>query len=254
MDDAAAHAAALDAERSWYWRAAAQGTRHPLGLALRDDGVARAHTLNMLWVTVREATADELVAALTALHGHLGHRKAHVDDDALGAALAAPMRERGYAVERHVYMALRRPRDHEPAAGVAEEVDEVAHAVVEAETTREQPHGSEDEVVAHLAAARSAIRAAADTRFFVGSADGERAAHATLLTEGAVAQLEDVGTLAARRGRGLARAVCSAAVDAAAGAGLVFVVADADDWPKELYAKLGFDTVGAVWAFTRDPA
>jgi predicted N-acetyltransferase YhbS len=55
------------------------------------------------------------------------------------------------------------------------------------------------------------------------------------------------------RRRGLARAACSAALDAAIAAGheLVFIVADDEDWPKELYAKLGFDVVGRPWAFTR---
>lgn len=254
MEGAAAYAVALAFERDCYWRAAAQGTRHPLGLALRDDAVACAHTLNMMWVTAAEATPEELVAALEALQGHLAHRKAHVDDDRLGAALAAPMRERGFAVARHLYMVLRHERDRDPAPGLATEVDELTHAVVEAATTREEPHGSEEAVVEQLADARSAIRAAADTRFYVGAIDGVHAAHATLLTDGSVAQVEDVATLSAHRRRGLARAVCSAAVDAAAGAGVVFIVADDADWPKELYAKLGFETVGAAWAFTRDPA
>ena len=42
----------------------------------------------------------------------------------------------------------------------------------------------------------------------------------------------------------------SAAVDAAVAAGheLVFLVADADDWPRDLYAKLGFREIGRVVA------
>ena len=52
----------------------------------------------------------------------------------------------------------------------------------------------------------------------------------------------------------LATARPIAAVDAAADATLVFLVADDGDWPKELYAKLGFDPIGAVWAFVKDPA
>jgi hypothetical protein len=45
-------------------------------------------------------------------------------------------------------------------------------------------------------------------------------------------------------------------VDAALAAGheLIFVVADDEDWPKDLYAKLGFDPVGKAWNFTRPPA
>ena len=34
-----------------------------------------------------------------------------------------------------------------------------------------------------------------------------------------------------------------------AGAELVFLVADDEDWPKELYRKLGFDDLGRVYEF-----
>ncbi|MGZ8571831.1 MAG: GNAT family N-acetyltransferase, partial [Actinomycetota bacterium] len=64
-----------------------------------------------------------------------------------------------------------------------------------------------------------------------------------------------VNTLEEARGRGLARAVVLAAADEARGQGAdpVFLIADAADWPKELYGKLGFDPAGAFWQFTRVP-
>jgi hypothetical protein len=40
----------------------------------------------------------------------------------------------------------------------------------------------------------------------------------------------------------------------AAGHELVFLVADDDDWPKDLYARLGFETIGRTWSFLRTPA
>lgn len=254
---AVALAAALEFERGCYARAAADAAPHPLGLALRDDAVPRAHVLNMLWVTATSVTADGLLAALEATHAGLGHRKAQIDDDALGAVLAPRMRAAGFASERHLVMALGRPRDRDPAPGLASEVDEANHASLEAAVTREHPHGAEEEVVEQLARARAAIRAAAPggTRFFAGAEGGtDAAAQVTLLRGQGVAQVEDVATLEAHRGRGLARAVCSAAIDAAGPAALVFLVADDGDWPKDLYAKLGFDPVGAIWAFTREPA
>lgn len=253
MDAAAAYAAATSFEREAYVRGAS-ATAHPLGLVIGGHDVPRAHIANMLWVTAAEATPRELVTALDDAFGHLSHRKAQVDDDALGARLAAPMRERGFEAERHLYLALQRPRDREPEPGLARETDAASHADVEAATTREFPHGKDEEVVRQLARARAAIRIATPTRYFVGDADGVTASHATLLARDGVAQVEDVATLTAQRGRGLARAVCSAAVDAAAGAEVVFIVADDGDWPKELYRKLGFDSVGAAWAFVRDPA
>jgi ribosomal protein S18 acetylase RimI-like enzyme len=60
-----------------------------------------------------------------------------------------------------------------------------------------------------------------------------------------------VGTLESHRGRGYARAlILHAAAEARrAGAKLVFLVADDEDWPKELYRRLGFDELGLVYEF-----
>ena len=70
-----------------------------------------------------------------------------------------------------------------------------------------------------------------------------------------VAQIEDVNTLTEFRGRGLGRAVVQAAVEEAARNGeLVFLEALADDWPHELYAKLGFDVVDERVLFLRAAA
>ena len=66
-----------------------------------------------------------------------------------------------------------------------------------------------------------------------------------------VAEIDNVHTLERFRGRGVARAVVGRAVQEAssiAGADLVFLIADDADWPKELYAKLGFDPVEHVLA------
>ena len=61
-------------------------------------------------------------------------------------------------------------------------------------------------------------------------------------SDGVIAQVEDVATLRDFRRRGLARATVTAAVDAALAMGheAIFIVADDDDWPKDLYARLGF--------------
>jgi len=67
-----------------------------------------------------------------------------------------------------------------------------------------------------------------------------------LLARAIAGEVEDVGTLPEHRGRGYATAVVLAAIAAARadGAEFVFLVADLDDWPKELYRKLGFDELG----------
>ena len=46
-----------------------------------------------------------------------------------------------------------------------------------------------------------------------------------------------------------------AAADAAAAEGHdpVFLLTDGDDWPQELYRRLGFDPAGAVYEFLKLP-
>jgi hypothetical protein len=39
----------------------------------------------------------------------------------------------------------------------------------------------------------------------------------------------------------------------AAGATFVFLFADAEDWPRHLYVRLGFDEIGQSRLFTRSP-
>jgi ribosomal protein S18 acetylase RimI-like enzyme len=216
-------------------------------------GLARAYVLNSLHVDT-EVDADGLVTALDELYADYGHRRALVERADVGECLAPEMRRRRWLVEREVVMALRRPRDRAAQPGLAREVDIAAQQVVQAATVREEPYGRDEEVVRQLVGMRAALAEAVRTaRFWVGSVDGVDAAVTTLYSDGTIAQVEDVATLTAHRRRGIGRAVVSAAVDAALemGHALVFIVADDEDWPKDLYERLGFDRVGHSWAFTR---
>jgi predicted GNAT family acetyltransferase len=164
------------------------------------------------------------------------------------------MRDRGWQVQRDVYMALRRRRDRAPAAGLAREVDAATLAAVDARTVREEPWGADEEVVRQIIASRALLaRAVAATRYFVAADAGVDATVTTLYSDGTTAQVEDVATLRAHRRRGLARAAVSLAVDAAVAMRheLVFIVADADAWPRTLYDRLGFDPMGRAWNFVR---
>jgi GNAT superfamily N-acetyltransferase len=88
----------------------------------------------------------------------------------------------------------------------------------------------------------------------VRSGDGRLVAVSKLRSDGRTAQVEDVYTVPEARGRGFARALISRAVELArdGGHGLIFIVADDDDWPKLLYGRLGFRSVGHLWQFHRD--
>lgn len=68
-------------------------------------------------------------------------------------------------------------------------------------------------------------------------------------------QIEHVGTRKRSRGRGLASSAILGAVGASKARGdeITYIVADADDWPKHLYEKLGFSPVGTLQSATVQP-
>lgn len=92
-----------------------------------------------------------------------------------------------------------------------------------------------------------------DVRFFCSFDGDEPVAACELYRRDDVAQVEDVFTLEAYRGRGHARGAVLAAVDAAAGADLVFLFTAENETVWQLYEKLGFDTVGIERMWIRLP-
>ena len=82
---------------------------------------------------------------------------------------------------------------------------------------------------------------------------GELVAMTKLYSDGVTAQVEDVYTVPAWRNRGCARRLITRAVALAREAGheLVFIEADDNGWPKQLYARMGFDPVGRIGVFHR---
>jgi ribosomal protein S18 acetylase RimI-like enzyme len=115
-----------------------------------------------------------------------------------------------------------------------------------AEAIRAEPHGRDESLVEQILEHRRDMCSALPTRLFAAEANGNLVAHAELYCHDGVGQVEDVATLPQYRKRGYAKAVVARAVEEAeaAGAEFVFLVAMEDDWPKELYRRLGFDVVG----------
>jgi GNAT superfamily N-acetyltransferase len=115
---------------------------------------------------------------------------------------------------------------------------------------RSDPDVLSEDVVRQLVESRRRLGEVVETRFFAARVEGEVASYCELYSDGSTAQIENVLTLERFRKRGLARATVSRArEEALAGHDFIFLVANRDDWPKELYAKLGFDEVGRIWEF-----
>jgi hypothetical protein len=115
-----------------------------------------------------------------------------------------------------------------------------------------------DGVIYQLAARRTArLRGADDVRFLVArDEDGVIASWADLYLDPGrgIAQIEDVMTADTHLRRGYSGTVLATALHQAAGYGLVFLLADASDWPRTWYARLGFAAVGRTHVFTRTQA
>jgi len=94
-------------------------------------------------------------------------------------------------------------------------------------------------------------RACGDRPLGVRAPDGQLVAIGKLRGDGSIAQVEDVYTAPEARGRGFGRAVVTRAVELARETGhdVIFVVADDNDWPKDLYGQIGFRPLGRIWQF-----
>ncbi len=245
-------------ERELLRRTTSRTEPFAFGTAYLDERFPLRYDSNLLWAegALEGVRASDLAGEADRVLGGLGHahRNVVVEDPGAGARLAPGFAGLGYAWDRLVTMVHRRPPDR-PAAAPVEEVDPERFVEIVREALPSEPFATSEEVVRQLAEHRLVL-AAAGARFFVAFDGGVAAARCELYRIGGIAQVEDVATLEAFRGRGLARAVVLRAVEEAraAGAEVVFLQADDDDWPKHLYGRLGFDELSRRSAFDRHPA
>jgi ribosomal protein S18 acetylase RimI-like enzyme len=217
----------------------------PSGRAVFTDELPRRLDGNYLWVD-RDAEPQELVAE-AKLHER---RLIFVPDPETGDRLAPWFEREGWRVDCHVVMVQLREPEREADLSVVQELREEDLRPARRQVLGGQPWASE-EVLQQIFAAKRVIGERVRVRFFGAVVDSEVVSYSDLYQEGADAQIEDVGTLPEHRERGYASAVVLAAIEAARreGAEFVCLVAGASDWPKELYRRLRFDTVGRYTKF-----
>jgi hypothetical protein len=222
-------------------------------------------TLNLVWdancIVVERAgmRADEIAEAADEVIGSAGmqHRAVVVYDEEEARRLEPELEELGWQSEPNVYMVLRRAPDSESTIEVAErpqdEIEDLRRRIITAELATIDEHGKA--VVEQLLDWDRRVGKSDGDRWFVAPAGGEPASACRLLARDRIGQVEDVATLAESREQGLARAVTLAAARASVHDGneFTYICALANDWPRLLYAKLGFDDVGYVYDFKRRP-
>lgn len=250
---------ALAFEAALHERTAERVVPFRFGRAFFTDSLPLVWDLNVLRVEEHAGvTAEALAAEAERVHGDASHahRRIALSDERAGERLAEPFRALGWQVDRFLLMAWRGEGERSAAAGGnVEEVDAAALRPLREAIIRGEPWATSDEVVRMVADAARLTGRAGNARHFAVRADGEVASAADLYSDGRTAQVEDVATAPEHRGRGYATAVVLRAVEEALASGhdFVFLVADAEDWPKELYARLGFAPLGHKWAFLKPP-
>ena len=231
----------------------------PEGRAYFNDSFPRVYDLNALRVEDPSpgVSAKSLAAAAELLHTAAGqaHRRVVVPDPTAGERLAPGFKDLGWEVRRFLFMGHLRAPDNAARAAAVEELDEATHWDAKREFMASAPEAYDDSVVQQLLEKDRLKEGVVEFARFGVRADGEVVSVCELYSDGKTAQVEDVSTSPGFRGRGYARSTILAALEVAEdkGCDFVFLVADAEDWPKELYSKIGFDPLGVVYDFLKMP-
>lgn len=252
----------VDEALEWTVRSLADEARDvEVGWVVRSRALPLVYSLNRLQVRV---DADpEQVVALADLHlGDLPYRHVEIDDERAAAAfehaLVTPASE--WKVDREVFMVLAEaPARAAPAAPAAPSKPPVRLGAEEAEELMRRWHLEENLETApgvlEQLSAYNRLEGALWSEVVLGFRDGVRPVALTKSrSHEGVGWVEDVYTVPEARRRGYARALVGTAVGLALAAGHqpTFIIADDNDWPKHLYAELGFQPVGCTWSFHRD--
>jgi RimJ/RimL family protein N-acetyltransferase/predicted GNAT family acetyltransferase len=238
--------------RHWLQRAAADRTIETRnGTGIVTDSVPDVYDASYLSVESPVVGAGDLTAEAEAALETSHHCRVIVEDGAPG--LADDFAQLGFDRVTHLVLAHTAEPDRRVDASAVRDVELERLTALRTEATLREPWG-DAELAAQLNDAKRLVAASVSTRFFAAFADGSIAGWCELRRHAGVAQIEDVEVFEEFRGRGLGRAIVQHALDEGLRAGdLVFLEALADDWPRELYAKLGFTVVGRRDVYTRLP-
>lgn len=224
------------------------------GTALFRLDMPRVHDQNLLRLErgFDTVSARELATEADRLQrpAGLSHRKVVVPDEAAGKRLSGGFAELSWRRARHLVMVHRGEAPAEPAHRVLEVDTAALHGARVRAFAKDLGKGAAGQVAAALELAARAVQSSSS---FAVEADGELVSWCVLYQQDGIGQVEDVVTDPAYRRRGYAKAVVAAATRRSLESGdrLTFLVADDDDWPKEMYVRLGFEPIGRRYEFTR---
>jgi GNAT superfamily N-acetyltransferase len=235
----AAHAAVCDVLEPWAHGTVVRATRYP---SYYDFNAIRVERDPAMSVEALVAFADEALAGLA-------HRR--LDFDVIGAAepLRTGFEPQGWKTVRLLWM--RHEASPPPGPGVA--VEEVPYdAVHDLRAAWHREDFPDEDPEAYLAQSRE-IALRRGVQVLAVREAGAAVAFAQLERHGPAAEITQVYVDPGHRGGGRGTAMTIAAIEAASDVRDLWIVADDEDRPKELYARLGFRPVCTAMEFLRRP-
>lgn len=258
LDDVEAVARIVAFQREFDRRQATTVVDVPVGLVVINRRYPASYDHNKLLLTAPEDGADVVAAAEHAQsEAGFAHRLVVVHGDCT-PTVTARFVAAGYKHDGLVVMRYRGPpaTDHGTAATVVGDAGPTELRDFDRREWRAELPDAPADHIEQLAMRRTVRRLGADHVEFLAVRDGD----GTVVASGdlyvdprsGVAQLEDVKTDRSHRNRGYARAILADGARRARslGAHILFLVA-ADDWPRHLYARVGYAEVGRGQTFGR---
>jgi ribosomal protein S18 acetylase RimI-like enzyme len=235
----ATHAAVCDVVEPWAHGTIVRATRYP---SYFDFNVVRVEDDPEMSVEALVAFADHALAGLE-------HRR--IDFDLVSAAgpLRAGFEARGWEAMRLLWMRHEAEPELEPDLEVVEVSYDSVHALRVAWLREDFP--DQDAAGYHSQAREVAL--SRGVRILAVREGGAPVGFAQLERDGAAAEITQVYVHRDHRGVGRGTAITRAAIASARDARDLWICADDEDRPKELYARLGFRPVSTAMQLLRPP-
>jgi GNAT superfamily N-acetyltransferase len=224
----ATHTAICDAIEPWEHGTVVRASRYPtyydfnLVRVERDPGMS----------------ASELIAFADVALAGLDHRRFDFEAIEAGDRLRADFEAAGWKAVRLLWMR----HEAAPPPGPAVEVEEVPYDAVHALRVRwhQEDFPEVNPASYHASAREVALTRGAQVLAVRDPGSGDPIAFAQLERDAGSAEITQVYVHPDHRGGGRGTAMTRAAIEAASGAEDLWIAADDEDRPKELYARLGF--------------
>jgi ribosomal protein S18 acetylase RimI-like enzyme len=235
----AAQALVCDRVEPWAHGIVARATRYPHYF---DYNVVRVEDDPALDIDALVSFADEALAGLS-------HRRIDFELAAAAEPFRAGFEAKGWLTMRLLWMR----REAAPTAVGDARVEEVSYdAVNDLRIAWHREDFPDQEATGYFVQARDVARIR-NARVLALREGGVPVAFTQFVRDGEGAEITHVYVHPERRGGGLGTAITSSAIEASGGARDLWICADDEDRPKDLYRRLGFRPVWTSLEFTRLP-